>query len=77
MLAKHGATVGAGPPPAPPPVAAFRPIVMAQALPLLDSAVLAALSPHPVASATPRGMEELGVGYGCKNPRDAADIESL
>ena len=64
VLAKHGATVGSGPPPAPPPVAAFPPVTMTQALPLLDPAVLAALTPNPIASNTPRGMEELGVGYG-------------
>lgn len=64
VLAKHGAVVGSGPPPAPPPVAAFPPITMRQALPLLDAAVLAALTPQPIASPTPRGMEELGIGYG-------------
>jgi hypothetical protein len=64
VLAKHGARVGAGPPPTPPAVAAFPPITTTQVLPLLDTAVLAALTPHPIASATPRGMEELGIGYG-------------
>ena len=64
VLAKHGATVGSGPPPSPPPVTAFPPVTMTQALPLLDTAVLAALTPQPIASPTPRGMEELGIGYG-------------
>jgi hypothetical protein len=64
VLAKHGAAVGSGPPPAPPAVTAFPSIVMTQALPLLDPAVLAALTPTPISSNTPRGMEELGVGYG-------------
>ena len=54
-----------GPPPIQPPVTAFSAITMAQqSLALLEPAVLAALSPHPISSGTPRGMEELGVGYG-------------
>lgn len=64
VLAKHGALVGSGPPPPPPPVASFPLITMTEVLPLLDTAVLAGLAPQPIVSATPRGMEELGIGYG-------------